>query len=108
MYKVSPKPKPIMPLKHARTTAYAGKLIKAPNLPIIAKQATRIMLVHTRRTMLAETGLALNNALLYIMADIVQQIAAPKAESSPIIVLVGLPDPLRKILLYAVKYLMAS
>jgi len=109
MYKVSPKPKPIMPLTHARMTAYAGKFIKIPNLSIIAKQATRIMLVHMRRTMFAEMGFVFSNASLYIMADIVQQIAAPKAASSPIIVFGRSPETFKEeILLYAVKYLTLS
>lgn len=86
MYNVSPKPKPIIPLMPARTAACKGKSVKTPNLPITAKQITKAMLVHTQRTMFAEMGFALDNASLYSTADIVQQIAAPKAASSPIIV----------------------
>jgi hypothetical protein len=86
MYKVSPKPKPIIPLMLARIIAYTGKTVKASNLPMTAKQTTKTMPVHVHRMMFAETGFVFNNASLYSIADMVQQIAAPKAASSPIIV----------------------
>ena len=86
IYNVSPMPKPTIPLTHARKTAFNGKLFKMPNLPIANKHMIKIMLVHERRTMFAETGLVFCNADLYSTADTVQLIAAPKAASSPIIV----------------------
>jgi hypothetical protein len=86
MYKVSPKPKPIIPLTHVRTAAYTGKLVKTPSLLKTTKQTIKIMPVHVHRTVFAEIGFMSSNASLYSTADIVQQIAAPKAASSPIMV----------------------
>jgi len=100
IYNVSPKPKPITPLTHARTIVYTGKLIKTPNLPITTKNMSKTTLVHVRRTMFAEIGFAFNNASLYSIADIVQQSAAPKAASSPIIVSRNFPEPLEKTILF--------
>jgi hypothetical protein len=86
MYNVSPNPKPIIPLTHARTIAYAGKLAKIRILPITARHAIKIIVALARRTMLAEMGFDFTKAFLYSIAEIVQQIAAPKAASSPIII----------------------
>jgi len=73
-----------------------GRLVKTPILRIVVKKATKIMLVDTQRIMFAEMGLAFNNASLYSIADTVQQIAAPKAASSPIIVSRSFSKPLEK------------
>jgi hypothetical protein len=81
---VSPKPKPIIPLMHARATADVDRLIMTPDLPTTVKKTSKTMLADTQRIMFAEIGLVFCKAPLYIKADIVQQIAAPKAASSPI------------------------
>jgi hypothetical protein len=85
MYKVSPKPKPIMPLTPARTATLAGKLVKTPTMPVATKKANRTVLVSVKRTMLAETGLVSNSAFRYSRADTVQLTVAPRAANSPII-----------------------
>ena len=78
-------PKPIIPLTHASTMAYRGSDINDSNLLVIPKHNVRTKPVNRQRTAFAEIGFAFNNAFLYNNAEKVQQIAAPKAASSPII-----------------------
>jgi hypothetical protein len=85
MYKVSPMPKPMIPLRLARTIAYAGRLVKIWDFPSTNRPTTKIKLVHMQRAVFAEIGFVTNNALRYSTADTAQHIAAPNAASSPII-----------------------
>jgi len=84
MYIVSPKHKPIIPLRPARSSESVRRVAKSHSLPETPKHAKRKMVVDMLREMLAETGLASDNATLYKTGDIVQQKAAAKAASSPI------------------------
>jgi len=85
MYIVSPKHKPIIPLRPAKSSESVGRVAKSHSLPETTKHAKRKMVVDMIREMLAEIGLASDNATLYRTGDMVQQKAAVKAASSPII-----------------------
>jgi len=83
IYKVSPTHKPIAPLRPAKNNESTRKAAKYCNLPVTPKHAMKNTVVDIQREMLAETGFASDNATLYKIADTVQQSAAPKAASSP-------------------------
>jgi len=85
MYMVSPRNKPITPLRPAKSNESFGKVAKFHKRPDTAKHAKRKMVVDMHREMLAETGFASDNATLYRTGDMVQQNAAARAASSPII-----------------------
>jgi len=85
MYIVSPKHKPVIPLRLAKSSESVGKVAKSPSLPNNPKHARRKMVVDMLREILAEIGLASDNATLYKTGDMVQQRAAAKAAISPII-----------------------
>ena len=84
MYIVSPKHRPIIPLRPAKSSELVGKVAKSHSLPDTPKHAKRKMVVDMLREMLAEIGLASDSATLYRTGDIVQHKAAAKADSSPI------------------------
>src|SRR3990170_6591039 len=86
MYKVSPMPKPIMPLTPARIRISVLRLAKTLNLPNTASNTIRNTPVAVRRMMFAERGLASCSAFPYSRAETVQLIAAPSAASSPIMI----------------------
>jgi hypothetical protein len=84
MYMVSPKNRPTIPLKLARSRESTPRVVRFPSLPDTPKHAKRKIVVDTVREMLAGIGLASDNATLYKTGDRVQQRAATKAASSPI------------------------
>jgi len=84
MYMVSPKHRPITPLRQAKSSASLCKVTKSHSFPDTPKHAKRKMVVDMLREMLAEIGFASDNATLYKIGDSVQQKAAAKAASSPI------------------------
>lgn len=84
MYIVSPKNKPIIPLRLARSRESVPKVVRFHSLPDIPKHAKRKIVVDMHREMLAEIGFASDKAILYKTGDKVQQRAAAKAASSPI------------------------
>jgi len=84
---VSPTHKPTAPLRPARSNESTRKVAKYCNLPVAPKHAMKNTVVDMHREMLAETGFASDNATLYKAADTVQQSAAPKDASSPIILI---------------------
>jgi hypothetical protein len=87
MYIVSPKHKPTIPLRPAKSSESVGKFAKSPNFPETPKHAKRKMVVDMLREMLAEIGLASDKATLYRTGDIAQHKAAAKAASSPITII---------------------
>jgi len=87
IYKVSPTHKPIAPLRPAKSNESTRKAAKYCNLPVAPKHAMKNTVVDIHREMLAETGFASDNATLYKTADTVQHNAAPKAASSPSILI---------------------
>ena len=84
MYIVSPKNRPTMPLKLARSNESIPKVARFHSFPDAPKHAKRKIVVDMHREMLAEIGFASDNATLYKTGDKVQQKAAAKAASSPI------------------------
>jgi len=84
IYMVSPKNRPIIPLKLARSKESVPTVARFPSLPDTPRHAKRKMVVEMHREMLAEIGFASDNAALYKTGDRVQQKAAAKAASSPI------------------------
>lgn len=84
MYMVSPKNKPITPLRLARSKESVPRVARFPNLPDTPKHAKRKMVVDMHRETLAGIGFESDNAILYKAGDRVQQRAAAKAASSPI------------------------
>jgi len=81
---VSPKNRPTIPLRLARSRESIPKVARFHSLPDTPKQAKRKMIVDMQREMLAGIGFASDNATLYKTGDRVQQKAAAKAASSPI------------------------
>ena len=84
MYIVSPKNRPTIPLKLAKSKESIPKVARFHRLPDAPKHAKRKRVVDMHREMLAEIGFASDNATLYKTGDKVQQKAAAKAASSPI------------------------
>jgi len=84
MYIVSPKNRPTIPLKLAKSKESIPKVARFHSLPDTTKHARRKMVVDMHREMLAEIGFASDNATLYKTGDKVQQKAAVKAASSQI------------------------
>ena len=84
MYIVSPKNRPTIPLRLARSKESIPKVAKFHSLPDTAKHAKRKIVVDMHREMLAGIGFASDKATLYKTGDRVQQKAAAKAASSPI------------------------
>ena len=84
MYIVSPKNRPTMPLKLAKSKESIPKVARFHSFPDAPKHAKRKIVVDMHREMLAEIGFASDNATLYKTGDKVQQKAAAKAASSPI------------------------
>jgi len=101
MYIVSPKHRPVIPLRPAKSSESVGKVAKFHSLPKTPKHAKRKIVVDMLREMLAEIGLASDNATLYRTGDMVQQRAAAKADSSPIIVVTSALTIKRKALLFS-------
>ena len=84
MYIVSPKNRPTIPLKLAKSRESIPKVVRFHSLPDTPKHAKRKMVVDMHREILAGIGFASDNATLYKTDDRVQQKAAAKAASSPI------------------------
>ena len=84
MYIVSPKNRPTIPLRLARSKESIRKVAKFHSLPDTPKHAKRKMVVDMHREMLAGIGFASDKASLYKTGDNIQQKAAAKAASSPI------------------------
>ena len=79
--------KPITPLRPAKINESSPKAAKYCNLPVTPEHAMKNTVVDIHREMLAEIGFASDNAILYRAAETVQQSAAPKAASSPIMLI---------------------
>lgn len=84
MYRVSPKHKPTTPLRLAKSNESVAKVVRPHSFPDIPTHATRKTVVDIHREMLAGIGFASDKANLYKTGDRVQQSAAAKAASSPI------------------------
>jgi len=85
MYRVSPMPRPIIPLAITIVIVWVGSEVSVPIWPARIRIVTRMLAFVARRMMFAEMGLVFVSAFLYIMGAIAQLMAAPRAASSPII-----------------------